>query len=88
MSVATGPSFGVVEADILPAEEAVCAVALDTRDGLLSCWLAFWDRGALVGVETVLLEPECASGLLLGDGAREVEGDEGAVDGCVGDCEG
>lgn len=64
MSVETGPSFGTAVADILPEDEAVCAVALDIRVGLLSWLLLFRDLGALVGAETDLLEPERASGLL------------------------
>lgn len=83
MSVETGPSFGVTEAEILPAEEAVCAVALEIRDGLLSCELGFRDLAAPVGAVTDLVEPERAKGLLLGDGSREGKGEEGAVDGCV-----
>lgn len=65
MSVETWPNFGTAEADILPEDEAVCAVALDMRVGLLS-WAPplFRDRGALVGPEADLFEAERASGLL------------------------
>lgn len=64
MSAETMPSFGTAEADILPVDEAVCAVALDTRVGLLSCGLVFRVLAALVGADTDLFEPERASGLL------------------------
>lgn len=63
-SVDTGPSLGTAEADILPEDEAVCAVALDIRVGLLSWGVLFRDLGALVGAEADLFEPERASGLL------------------------
>lgn len=62
-SVKTGPNLGVALADILPAEEAVCAVAFDTRDGLVSCALLFRDLAVRAGAEGALLELERASGL-------------------------
>lgn len=81
-SVVTGPDLGVAEADILPADEAVCAVAVDVRDGLVSCALDFRDLAARAGAEEALLLLDRAS-CLLGEVSRDCKGDEEAVDVCV-----
>lgn len=78
----TGPSLGVVEVDILLADEAVCAVAVDIRGGLDSCALDFRDRGVRAGVEEALLMFERASGLV-GEESRDCVGEEEEVDVCV-----
>lgn len=77
----------MARADILPADEAVCAVALDIRDGLVSCALLFRDFATRAGAAEALLELEGASGLL-GEDSREFKGEEEAVDVCVGGWDG
>lgn len=78
-SVTRGPNLGVDPADILPADEAVCAVAFDIRVGLVSDGLDFRSFGGTAGAEEALWEWERASGLS-GEGSREVKGEDGAVD--------
>lgn len=66
-------------ADILLAEEAVCAVALEAREGLVSCGLNFLDRAASATAGKALVGLARAGGLL-GEGSREFKGEEEAVD--------